>query len=124
MLDSGPNGLLKALQKMKPIGSIETDGTVGFYDFKFIVSKPTATGRQIYAVTDRPIGFFEAYHDARSRDYPFGILQMELKTEDNEKQRGEGTLVYAAKIKGLAGDRVDIENFTFAPIKLLAVRRF
>jgi hypothetical protein len=123
MLDGGPNALLKALQKMKPIGRIETDGTVGFYDFKLILSKTTATGRQIYAITDRPIGFLEAYVDARSKDYPFGILQLELKTDDKEKEKGVGTLIYAAKIKGLAGDRVDIENFTFAPIKLLAVRQ-
>ena len=123
LLDGGPNALLKTLRKMKPIGRIERDGTVGFYDFKFILSKPTATGRQIYAVTDRPIGFLEAYADARSKDYPFGILQLELKADEKGREKGEGTLIYAAKIKVLDTEKVDIENFSFAPIRLLGVRQ-
>ena len=123
VLDGGPSALLKTLRKMKPIGRIERDGTVGFYDFKFILSKPTATGRRIYAVTDRPIGFLEAYVDARSKNYPFGILQLELKADDKGREKGEGTLVFAAKIKVLDMEKMDIENFSFAPIRLLGVRR-
>ncbi len=121
LADGGSKGLLKTLQKMKSIGRIEREGTVGFYDLKFILSKPTGTGRHIYAVTDRPIGFLEAYFDTRSRDYPFGILELDLKAD--EKEKGEGTLIYAAKIKLLDGEKVDIENVTFAPIKLLGVRQ-
>ena len=34
-----------------------------------------------------------------------------------------GTLIYAAKIKGLDGEKVEIENLTFAPIKPLGVRQ-
>jgi hypothetical protein len=123
LLDGGPSALLKALGKMKPKGRIERDGSVGFYAFKFILSKPTPTGRHIYAVADRPIGFLEAYFDTRSRDYPFGILELDLTSKENGKEKGEGTLIYAAKIKVLNGERVDIENVTFAPIKLLAVRQ-
>jgi hypothetical protein len=123
LLDGGPSALLKTLRKMKPIGRIEREGTVGFYDFKFILSKPTATGRRIYAVTDRPIGFLEAYADARSKDYPFGVLQLELKADEKGREKGEGTLIYAAKIKILDMDKVDIENFSFAPIRLLGVRQ-
>jgi hypothetical protein len=122
--DGGPGALLKALAKMKPKGRIERDGRIGFYDFKLIVSTPTSTGRHIYAVADRPIGFLEAYANSRSRDYPFGILELDLTEKSNEKERGEGTLIYAAKIKLLSGDKVDIENFSFAPIKLLSVREF
>jgi hypothetical protein len=123
LADGGPKALLKALHKMKPLGRIEKDGSVGFYDFKFILSKQTATGRKIYALADRPIGFLEAYFDTRSRDYPFGVLELELKTGDSEREKGEGTLVYAAKIKGLDGEKLDIENFQFAPIRLLGVRQ-
>lgn len=124
LADNGPAGLLKALQKMKPIGRIERAGTIGFYDFKFILSKPTPGGRHIYAVADRPIGFLEAYYSSRSKDYPFGIMELDLKSdEDKGKEKGEGTLIYAAKLKLLDGDRVDIENVTFAPIRLLGVRK-
>jgi hypothetical protein len=123
LTDGGPSALLKALSKMKPIGRIEQEGTVGFYDFKLILSKSTAEGRHIYAVTDRPIGFLEAYVGSRSVDYPFGILELDLKTDKKGKEKGEGSLIYAAQIKVVDGDKVDIENLTFAPIRLLGVQQ-
>ena len=123
LLDGGPKALLNALEKMKSIGRIERDGTVGFYTLKFICSKQTATGRQITAVTDRPIGFLEAYFDTRSTDYPFGILQLDLKDDKKGKEEGEGTLIYRARIKVLNGDNVEIENYGVDPIRLMGVRQ-
>jgi hypothetical protein len=123
LLDGGPNALLKVLRKMKSLGRIEKEGTVGFYDFKFILSKTTATGRHIYAVADRPIGFLEAYFSTRSKDYPFGIMELDLKAGDNEKEKGEGTLIYAAKVRVVDGEKVEVENLTFAPIRLLGIRQ-
>lgn len=122
LLSGGPTALLKALRKMKSLGRIEREASAGFYDFKLILSTTTATGRHIYAVADRPIGFLEAYYSTRSRDYPFGILELDLKSDD-EKEKGEGTLIYAAKIRVIGGEKVEIENLTFAPIKLLGVRQ-
>jgi hypothetical protein len=118
----GQDALLKALEKMKSIGRIEREGTVSFYTFKFIISKPTPTGRQIIAVTDRPIGFREEFRDTRSTQYPFGILQLDLKDNDKGKEEGEGTLVYAAQIKDLNLAQLASENFAVDPIKLLGVR--
>jgi hypothetical protein len=123
LLDGGPKALLKALQKMKSIGKIERDGNVGFYDLKFILSKPTGTGRHIYALTDRPIGFLEAFYSTRSTDYPFGVMELDLQADEKGKEKGVGTLIYAAQIKVLDGERVEVENLTFAPIKLLGVRK-
>jgi len=122
LLDGGPNALLKTLRKMKSKGRIEPEGAISFYDFKFILSKNTPTGRHIYAVADRPLSFLESYFNTRSTDYPFGILELDLKGEGG-KEKGEGTLIYAAKIRVIGGEKVDIENFTFAPIKLLGVRQ-
>ena len=56
---------------------------------------------RIYAIGDRPVGFLEAYVQNRSMDYPFGILQLDLKTKENGKEEGEGALIYSAKIKVL-----------------------
>ena len=123
LLRGGPSALLKALRKMKSLGRVEKEGTVGNYDFKLIISKPTATGRHIYAVADRPIGFLEAYFSTRSKDYQFGILELDLKTGDNEKEKGEGTLIYAAKVRVVGGEKVEVENLTFAPIRLLGIRQ-
>ncbi len=123
LLNGGSSALLRALKKMKSIGHIEREGSVGFYDFKFILSTDTPAGRHIYAVADRPIGFLESYFSTRSTDYPFGIMELDLKADDNEKEKGEGTLIYAAKIKVIKGEKVDIENVTFAPIRLLGVHQ-
>jgi hypothetical protein len=121
LLKSGPSALLKALKKMKSLGHIERDRSVGFYNFKMILSTTTATGRHIYAVADRPIGFLESYYSTQSRDYPFGIMELDLKGDD-EKEKGEGTLIYAARIRVIRGEKVEIENVTFAPIRLLSLR--
>src|SRR6266496_1167887 len=112
LVDGGSSALLKMLRKMKSMGRIEREGSVGNYDFKLILSKPTATGRHIYAVADRPIGFLEEYFSTRSKDYPFGIMELDLKTDDKEKENGAGTLIYAAKIRVIGGEKVEIENVT------------
>jgi len=123
LLDGGPDALLKILRKMKSKGRIEPEGALSFYDFKFILTKDTPGGRHIYAVADRPIGFLEQYFSTRSTDYPFGIMELDLTSRENGKEKGVGTLIYAAKIRVIDGEKVDIENLTFAPIQLLGVRQ-
>jgi hypothetical protein len=123
LTDSGPDALLKRLGKMKSLGRIERTGTISFYDFKLIISKSTPTGREIYAVADRPIRFIEFYDNTQSIDYPFGILELKLKRNKDGREVGVGSLVFAAKIKGLTGDKFKIEDYSFAPINLLGVRQ-
>ncbi len=123
LLESGPDALLKALEKAKSIGKITLSGRVGFYDLKLIRSHRTPEGRRIYALGDRPIGFLEVYGGTRSQDYPFGVLQADLKTKSNGKEEGEGTLIYSAKIKVLDGNQIDVETYGIAPIRLMALRK-
>src|SRR6185369_5340414 len=79
LLEGGSPALLKTLEKAKSIGKIRLTGRAGFYDFKLIRSHRTEGGRRIYLVGDRPVGFLEVYAGNRSQDYPFGILQLDLK---------------------------------------------
>ncbi len=123
LLEGGPDALLKALEKADSIGKITLTGRVGFYDLKLIRSHRTPTGRRIIAVGDRPIGFLEAYVSNRSRDYEFGILQLNLKRDKNGKEKGEGALIYAAKVKVINGKKVEIENYGIDPIRLMGVRK-
>ena len=122
LVQAGPDAL-KALEKSKSIGKITLTGRVGFYDLKLIRSHQTPEGRRIYAVGDRPVGFLEAYAMNRSMDYPFGILQLDLKRKENGKEEGEGALIYSAKIKLLDGAKIDVETYGVAPIRLLGVRK-
>jgi hypothetical protein len=123
LVQAGPDALLKALQKIKSKGKVTITGHVSFYDLKLIRSHKTPNGRRIYAVGDRPIRFLEAYASNQSMDYPFGILQLELKTNEKGKEEGEGALIYSAKIKVLEGATIDVETYGVAPIRLMGVRK-
>jgi len=123
LLEGGSEALLKRLEKADSIGKITLTGRVGFYDLKLIRSHQIEGGRRIYAVGDRPVGFLEAYVNNRSRDYPFGILQLDLKRNEKGREEGTGALLYAAKIKVLNGNSIDVESYGIGPIKLLGVRK-
>lgn len=122
LLDGGPDALHKSLEKADSIGKITLSGRVGFYDLKLIRSHPTETGRRIIAVGDRPMGFLELYIGNQSTDYEFGILTLDLKN-DGKKEKGEGSLIYAARVKVLEGNRIDIESYGVQPIRLMGVRQ-
>jgi len=124
LMGGGADALLKMLEKAKTIGKIRLTGRAGFYDFKLIRSHQTENGRRIYAVGDRPIGFLEAYAGNRSLDYPFGILQLELKKNSKGREEGTGALLYSARIKVLDGNSIDVESYGIGPIQLLGVRKF
>src|SRR5688572_556052 len=83
LFEGGSEAVQKALEKMDRVGKITLTGRVGFYDLKFIRSHQTEGGRRIYALTDRPIGFLEAYYSNRSLDYEFGIMQLDVKSDKN-----------------------------------------
>lgn len=123
LIEGGSPALLKKLEDGKSIGKITITGRVGFYDLKLIRSHKTPEGRRIYAIGDRPVGFLEAYVNNRSRDYPFGILQLDLKKNSKGREEGSGALLYAAKIKVLNNNTIDIESYGIGPIKLMGVRK-
>src|SRR5688572_13068078 len=123
LLEGGSESLLKALEKLDTIGKVRLVGRGGFYDFKLIRSHQTETGRRIYAIGDRPVGFLEAYVNNRSRDYPFGIMQLDLKKNSKGREEGTGALLYAAKIKVLEGNRIELESYGIDAIRLLGVRK-
>ena len=124
LVDGGPAALLKVLEKNKTIGKIRLSGRAGFYDFKLIRSHQTENGRRIYAVGDRPVGFLEVYAGNRSLDYPFGVLQLDLKKDSKGREEGSGALLYSAKIKVLEGNSIDVESYGVGPIKLMGVRKY
>ena len=123
LLEGGSPALLKKLEDAKTIGKIRMTGRVGFYDFKLIRSHKTQDGRRIYLVGDRPVGFLEVYAGSRSQDYPFGILQLDLKQNSKGKEEGTGALIYAGKIKVLENNSIEVETYGVEPIRLLGVRK-
>jgi hypothetical protein len=116
---SGPDGLVSALDKSEDVGRLSPTGFVGS-GFRIARLRPAAGGEsKIIMVTDRPISFGEAYRGTRSRDYQFGIVVLNLDKDGN----GTGTLAPVCKIKFNKKDELEIENYGQKPLRLANVRR-
>ena len=86
------------------------------YDIALARSVPTESGRVVRVFTVRYLGFDESVRQTRSREYPFGMIELRL----NHNGRGDGVLVVAARL-GLSPDgRLAVETFR----ETFATRRF
>jgi hypothetical protein len=88
-------GLVKALQNMKPVGRIAVTGTLG-YDLSYIALIPSPTGRKIRFATNRPIRFAEAYNNGPSTAYDLTAGEFDLN--DSDKNKSGGVLYPAAQL--------------------------
>jgi hypothetical protein len=113
----GAEKLLDVLRDMRPVGTIKTPDSLA-YDLRY--AHETAGedgGRRLVLATDRPIGFWEASRNARTLDYPFTVIQMEIGRDGT----GKGTLSYATKVIA-AGDTIILENFDTQPVMLTEIK--
>jgi len=111
----GPDGLRDALWDLER-GYIRIGSSLG-YPIAVVLSKPSAAGRDIRIMMDRPVSFRELAHSARSLDYPFSYIELKLGKDG----KGEGQMFAAANISLTAGI-IDVENYNFLPLKLISVR--
>jgi hypothetical protein len=88
-------GLVKALENMKPVGRIAITGTVGT-DLAYIALIPSPTGRKIRFATNRPIRFAEAYNGGPST--AFNLTAGEFDLNDSDKNKSGGILYPAAQL--------------------------
>ncbi len=118
LIEGGSDALRKAMNKMKK-GRVSVVGRTGT-KVNYIRAWPTANGRRIIMATERPMTFFELRRGTRSRDYEFGIIELLL----DEKGRGSGELIAAAKIKFIEDQqKIEIEHYGIQPVRLTNVRR-
>jgi hypothetical protein len=124
LFEQGPDDLLKRLEKAKAIGKVTALRHMGFFDLKLIRTRPLpGGGRRIVGVCDRPIQFLEAYYGGRSLDNKFGIVILDVKPNSKGREEGQGQLIYAAKVKVLEGNKIEVENYGIEPARLQGVRR-
>ena len=88
-------GLVKALQNMKPVGRIAITGTLG-YDLAYIALIPSPTGRKIRFAANRWIRFGEAYHNTQSQS--FDLTAGEFDLNDKAKKKSSGVLYPASQL--------------------------
>jgi hypothetical protein len=95
--DKGKNqGLVNALEKMRAVGRIAIEGTLG-YDVSYIRSIQTPTGRKIRFITNRLLRFGETYYSTRTVDY--NLTGGEIDLNDQDQSKSEGVLYPAAKLR-------------------------
>jgi len=103
----GAQGLFNAVSKMKSKGRLAITGTLG-YDIKYVRQFPTADGKKIRVLTDRPIGFGEAWADSRSMDYNLSAVELLVS---KTKGKSSGTLLPACQFKLDKENEIEIENY-------------
>ena len=115
--EKGPDALRGAMEKLD-VGRISPTGSVGN---QIAVARKRQAGSDtiITVVTARIMPFVELYHSGRTRDYPFGFLQLKL----NDKGEGSGQIMVAAKIRfNKKKGHYEIESYGNQYIKAVNVR--
>jgi hypothetical protein len=115
LASKGSKALREALFDLEK-GWLRLGDSLG-YPIALARSETKDGSRHILLVADRPIQFFEIWNDTRSLDYPFSVIELNVKSDGT----GDGQLVPAAKVR-LSNGKVQVESYTFQPSKLLGVR--
>lgn len=116
--EKGPEALLEALRNTRSVGTIRTPDSLA-YNLRYAHQEPGKDGgRRIVIGTDRPISFWEYRSGARSLEYPFTVIQMEIGSDG----QGRGTLSYATRVIPAGRDTIILENFATSPVMLTEVR--
>ena len=100
----GPRRLEDALQRSRK-GRIVINSQG--HDIALARSAPTESGRIVRVFTVRHLGFDESALRTRSREYPFGMIELRL----DHAGRGDGVLIVAAKLQLDANGRLAVETF-------------
>jgi hypothetical protein len=117
LVENGTDALYRTLQKMKPVGHIRVNDSLG-WDLRYAREAKTGSSRRIVFATDRPIDAWEARNQPRTIDYKFTFGELRLGPDG----KGEGSLSPAVRVRYNETDRIlDLENFASEPVRLLEV---
>ena len=117
ILQNGGQDSLKRELDRRDVGRFSLGSSVGVPVGSIIVDR-LGDDTRIRAFFTRSIGFGELRRGLRSVDYPFGYVEIKL----NEKGKGEGTIIPAAKIRFRGSDTIEVEDFGTFPGRLMGVQ--
>lgn len=119
-LEQGGKALLGVLQKLPAVGSLAPIGGVGF-NLPYATRSRGVDGiERILLLVDRPMSFTERWYGGRSTDYPFMLIEMEIKPGGH----GEGRIVVAGRLTADKFNRtLVVENLDLQPLRLTNIRR-
>jgi hypothetical protein len=115
----GYAAFLTALRKAPEVGFVEMGGQK--YPIRWARQTPSANGRTIVVVTDKPVFFVGGGQvDAKPRaGYDVAVLRIQV----DDVGLGSGTMAAAARVKPGGESGVQIDDYADAPIKLTTVVR-
>ena len=116
----GHDAMVKVLSKMKGKGRVRlSSGGVG-YQIAYIREIPTANGRTLRLLTDRPINIMEAMGSTRSAEYDISIIEVQINKADKDKSTG--SLIPGARIRtDKKKQQIEIESFHASPWRLAGI---
>ncbi|MGH9811918.1 MAG: hypothetical protein ACRD4T_02165, partial [Candidatus Acidiferrales bacterium] len=114
---NGPDALSKALEKTDR-GDIAAGDQLG-NTINVARTFQTEKGRGIRLLLNRPIAFLEAARRGRSMDYEFSLVELVV----DEKGKGSGVMVPAAKVFFNKEGQLEIENYGTSPTRVTNVER-
>jgi hypothetical protein len=110
--------LLKTLQSLPQVGDIRTQRTLA-WDLRYAHQSPLENGgRRIVLATDRPVGFRETANQARTLDYPFTILEIQL----DKSNQGVGKILAGTRILVDKNNALVLENYGQQPVRFNNIR--
>jgi hypothetical protein len=115
----GQDGLVSALEKSKDLGRVAPVGSVGTPMRAVLINPRSNGGQHIVLVTNRPIAFAELYNGTRSRDYPIGIVVLNV----DQDGKGTGTFAPLCKVKFNKKKELVVEHYGQKPFRLVNVAR-
>ena len=116
-LRSGQDDLLKALSRMDA-GRIAVGNNVGVTANAIISTPREGGGSRVIVLFERNVNFYELRYGTRSENYRFGYAEILL----DERGRGEGTFIPAARVRLRDGNTWEVEDFGVFPARLMGVR--
>jgi len=115
----GQDGVVNAMQDMKDKGRVAPTGVVGT-GMRLVRIRPNGDGGlHIMMATDRPFAFGELYNGTRSKDYPIGIVVLDVDKDG----KGSGTFAPVCKVRFNKKNELEIEHYGQKPFRLANVYR-
>jgi hypothetical protein len=117
-ISGGHDAMVKVLSKMESKGRVAITGSVG-YQIAYIRNIPTANGRTVRLMTDRPINIGETMGSMRSTDYDLTLIELRLS---NDKDKHTGNLIIGGRFKvNKKTDQIEFESYHSSPWRLVGI---